>query len=187
MLATWAVGCRVSDWGSSPFFTRSYLLNTPINHNLRREGEPLPYSQATIYIVGAIHESPVPDKSKFQSDAHGALLRSFQVIFYRIIAIFLTIRLLTNKVNFRKSNLWFDFRSFKSSMPTVVLVRKGGVGVSKPIIHSWMIENLRTTTANQTIKSFLVLFLEKEHYPNPNYLPNTNYLPTSQHQTNLYF
>jgi hypothetical protein len=39
-----------------------------------------------------------------------------------------------------------------------------------------MIENLRTPTANPPIKSFLVLFLEKEHNPNTNYLPNPNQL-----------
>ncbi len=43
-----------------------------------------------------------------------------------------------------------------------MLARKRTDGISKPIIHPWIIENLREIPANPIDKSFLVLFLEKE-------------------------
>jgi len=91
------------------------------------------------------------------------------------------------------------FRGFEASIPNVVLARKGGIDASKPIKHSCFIENLcrfslysaqdpsltledeGTSAANasirrgliirsnQAIKSFLVLFLEKEQSKSTNF------------------
>ena len=47
------------------------------------------------------------------------------------------------QVNFRKLLHRSDFRSFESSISTVVLARKVGIGVSKPTIPLGMVENLR--------------------------------------------
>ena len=56
-------------------------------------------------------------------------------------------------------------------MPTVTLACKGGVVLSKPIKHPCFIENLRKVSKKPSNKSFLVLFLEKEHsYKQTNFL-----------------
>ena len=41
----------------------------------------------------------------------------------------------TKRVNFRKAIQRIGFRSFESSMPSVILVCKDGIEISKPIIH----------------------------------------------------
>ena len=58
-------------------------------------------------------------------------------------------------------------------MPSVILVCKDGVEVSKPIIRLRIIENLREITANQAIKFFRGvgrLFQKKAPHSYSNYL-----------------
>ena len=77
-----------------------------------------------------------------------------------IIAIWLYIKSLLSKVN---------FRSFETLTPTVVHVRKVGVRASKPIICLQIIENLRQVSTNQCTKSFSgcgAVFSKKPHNPN---------------------
>jgi len=61
------------------------------------------------------------------------------------------------------------FLSFEVAIPTVVLARKGGIDASKPPIRTRMGENLCGVSTNQAIKSFLVLFLEKEQSKSTNF------------------
>ena len=54
----------------------------------------------------------------------------------------LSLRLCLIKVNFRKSLYKSNFRSFESMMPSVILVCKDGIVLSKPRISLEMLENL---------------------------------------------
>jgi len=65
------------------------------------------------------------------------------------------------------------FRSFEDTVSAITLACTDDIGASKPPIRPRFIENLCKIRSNQAIKSFLVLFLEKEQSKSTNLSPTT--------------